>query len=110
MRCSRSAAVNALSDPPSQCEMCRRYEQSYWKNLREDLRKVRSYLTPNAAEMMHDAMQGNRALINAMLGDSSAIDWWETNPYAMHRKLYEQTGDSLELMRMLRHVKAGDSG
>ena len=33
------------------------------------------------------------------------VDSWNTNPYLMHKRLFERTGDPLELERMLRHVK-----
>lgn len=93
------------SRQPSECDTCRRIEQSFWANLKEDLGTLRRRLLPTAGEMIGEAMQGQANLLQALAG---RIDWWKVNPYVKHKQLFEKTGDPIELTRMLRHVKIDD--
>lgn len=89
--------MGVLDRSSTPCRSCRRIEQHWIRNaldaVAEELGKPRGIAADVAA--LHGS------LLAAFAG---RIDWWSTNPYAKHRQLYEETGDEMERIRMLRHV------
>lgn len=93
--------------PPTTCETCRRIEQSFGQNLAEDLRKLWRSLWPSSSgDLLTAGARAMRSNLLVQLGQP--FDWWELNPYAMHKREFERTGDMIELERMLRHVERGN--